>query len=84
MVNKDACALCAVAGKHWLQNRMVSSLLTGRAKVVCDSEELQALEGSTVNGQVAQGQVELFVSGRLAVFGEHSDWSGAMRRCGLF
>lgn len=25
---------------------------------------------------------ELFVPGRLCLFGEHSDWAGAMRRCG--
>ena len=25
-------------------------------------------------------QLELFVCGRLALFGEHSDWSGSMHR----
>ena len=30
---------------------------------------------------MAQGEsIELFVPGRLCLFGEHSDWAGAMRK----
>lgn len=29
----------------------------------------------------AEQQLELFVCGRLCLFGEHSDWAGAFRRC---
>ena len=29
---------------------------------------------------VQQDTLELFVPGRLCLFGEHSDWSGAMRK----
>jgi hypothetical protein len=63
---------------------MVAGSLFGRAKVACDGEESQAqeLEGDTINGHVARGQIDLFVCGRLAVLGEHSDWAGAMRRHG--
>ncbi len=63
---------------------MVAGGLFGRAKVACDGEESQAqeLEGATINGHVAHGQIDLFVCGRLAVLGEHSDWAGAMRRRG--
>ena len=52
--------------------------------MACDSQELAELEGSSLNGHIGESAspVELFVSGRLAVFGEHSDWAGAMRRCG--
>jgi galactokinase len=27
-----------------------------------------------------EGSLELFVPGRLCLFGEHSDWAGAMRK----
>lgn len=73
---------CLVGSK--CGSRMVSSL-AGRGRVACDSQELAELEGSSLNGHLGESAspVELFVSGRLAVFGEHSDWAGAMRRCGM-
>ena len=30
------------------------------------------------------GPVELFVPGRLCLFGEHSDWAGSYARCASF
>lgn len=36
----------------------------------------------TTNGDGICDALELFVPGRLCLFGEHSDWAGAMRKLG--
>lgn len=47
---------------------------------MCTKKRLEVFVMSENGNRVDQQVLDLFVPGRLCLFGEHSDWAGAMRK----